>query len=206
MTEDKQEAEKSNPRTKQLLIVGVIATLVLICGLAGFVLFFWPGGLTGVMLSFWPVKHVLSGPVQTNYTSPECTTDDQCPAGAYCSRYGACLAPQCGDGICSPKENLNGSCPRDCGCPTGRVLNAYLNQCQQGVNVSSDTVNTVINNYLTQHNITGTATDIHDTYYGNQTVKSVFIDCREPMRTTMSCGIVLFIDNNGTIIEVLRTT
>ena len=134
-----------------------------------------------------------------------CTSDSQCPSGSYCSNFGACLVSTCGDGICTSQEKQNGSCPIDCGCSSGYIVNKYLNVCQAPVNVSASVMRTYISNYLKNNSITGTITAFNNTYYGNRTVEEAFVNC-QVNATSYPCQVIFYFNQNGAIINVIRTS
>lgn len=137
--------------------------------------------------------------------SNQCTSSSQCSAGSYCSSFGACVKDYCGDGICTPQKQQSNSCPIDCGCPSGEVLNKYSGTCQQSLTINSTTIMRIVYNYLTQNNINGTITTIKDSYYGSQVVKEADVNC-QTNQSKYPCGIVFYINSNGTIVNVTRTS
>lgn len=137
-----------------------------------------------------------------NQTS--CTSNNQCQNGSYCSSYEVCIKNVCGDGVCLVPENQS-NCPIDCGCPSGQVLNEYLNRCQTAVTLSPSTINAIVGNWLTYNAINGTITGISDTYYENQTVKSVTVNCAPP-NSKYPCQLVFYINYQAQIINVTSTT
>jgi hypothetical protein len=141
---------------------------------------------------------------KTKAATLSCTVDS-CQAGYYCSSYGACIKAYCGDGICTTQERANNSCPIDCGCGSGYILNKYTNQCQKPINVSTQIITGYIDKYLNQNNVTGSITAINNTYYGNSTVKEVIVNC-QLNQTSYPCQIIFYFNQNGTAINVIRTT
>lgn len=137
-------------------------------------------------------------------TSNQCTTSSQCSAGSYCSSFGACVKDYCGDGVCTPQKQQSNSCPIDCGCPSGEVLNKYTGTCQQPPSLNSTTIMDIVDNYLKQNNINGTITAIKNSYYGNQAVKEADVNC-QTNQSKYPCGIIFYLNSNGTIINVTRT-
>ena len=137
-----------------------------------------------------------------NQTS--CTSNTQCQSGSYCSDYGACIKSVCGDGVCLPPENQS-SCPIDCGCGSGYILNKHTDQCQSPVNVSTQIITTYIDNYLSENNVTGHITSISDSYYGNITVKQAIVNC-QTNSTSSPCKIIFYFNQTGNVINVIRTT
>lgn len=134
-----------------------------------------------------------------------CTSDSQCASGSYCSSFGACLVSTCGDGICTSQEKQSGSCPIDCGCSSGYIVNRYSNMCQAPVNVSSSVMSNYIANYLKNNSVTGTITSFNNTYYGNKTVEEAFVNC-QVNATSYPCQIIFYFNQNGTVINVIRTS
>lgn len=133
-----------------------------------------------------------------------CTSDAQCSSGSYCSSFGGCLVSTCGDGVCSSQERQAGSCPIDCGCTSGQVLNKHTNQCQQPVNVSTQIITTYIDSYLNKNNLTGSITSIDNSYYGNSTVKEAIVNC-QLNQTSYPCQIIFYFNQTGNVINVIRT-
>ena len=73
--------------------------------------------------------------------------------------------------------------------------------------MSDNALNASIADYTTRNNITGNVTSIRDTYYGTVAVKQVDIDCRKASDPVgFPCFMTLFINENGTVVEALRTT
>ncbi len=137
--------------------------------------------------------------------SHKCAADSDCSTGSYCSGFGACLKDTCGDGTCSAEEKSKNSCPTDCGCTQGEILNKHTNQCQPTIVISSDLVTTTANTYLSQNNITGKIVSTVDTYYGNQALKEVVVDCAI-QGDKYPCQIILYVDSSGKIVNVSRTS
>ncbi len=137
--------------------------------------------------------------------SPQCTNDSQCSQGSYCSSFGACLRSTCGDGICTSQERQSSSCPVDCGCAQGQVLNKYLNQCQTSLVLSQTAINNLVNNWLSHNAINGTITTTNDAYYGNQTVKLVNVNCAPP-NAQYPCQMTFYINYQAQIVNVTSTT
>lgn len=132
-------------------------------------------------------------------------TANSCQTGYYCSSYGACLKAFCGDGICTAQERANNSCPIDCGCSSGQVLNKHLNECQQNLSVSNAAIDTAVDNYLQQNSINGTIINITNGYYGNQAVKIASVNCAAPS-SKYPCQIVFYVNSNAQIINETYTT
>jgi hypothetical protein len=135
-----------------------------------------------------------------------CPQDCVCKANEYCTETGICKPVSiCGDSICSPQENSTQVCCEDCGCPFNEICNKYTHRCQLKSTISSKTVEEIINNYLTENNITGKIISIQDTYYENQAVKQISVDCREK-DVVFPCRILFYVNDTGNIVEVIRTT
>lgn len=133
-----------------------------------------------------------------------CEKDCGCKAEEYCDGTGICRKEVCGDDVCSAKENATKACCVDCGCLLGEVCNKFTNLCQKEAKISETEIERIVNDYLTKNNITGKIKGISDTYYQNQTIKQVTVDCR-PESATYLCAIILYIDESGTILEAVKT-
>lgn len=134
-----------------------------------------------------------------------CIKDCGCKSGESCQDNGICLSQVCGDDICSASEKNSQSCCQDCGCPNDLICNKVNQQCQEKSPISEDNILRIAEDYLSNNSINGKVVGIQDTYYKEQTVKQVTIDCRT-ITYPMICKIILFIDNNGKVIEETRTT
>lgn len=159
---------------------------------------------------FLTSNHTSTQPLAPNNTNAStkfaaCTSSSQCSAGDYCSNFGACLPATCGDGICTTQERQSNSCPIDCGCGAGTVLNRHLDECQPSINVSQSTITAYISKWLTQNNETGSITSINDTYYSNQTVEEAVVNC-QLTNQTYPCSIVFYFNQTGNVINVIRSS
>lgn len=134
-----------------------------------------------------------------------CVEDCGCELGEYCSDVGICRTDVCGDEICSPEENRTQSCCEDCGCPADKICNKITQTCQEKPTISDEDVRKVANDYMGENNINGTITGIIDAYYGNETLKQVNIDCGTE-ETPYPCAIILYVNNEGQIVEDIRTS
>jgi len=132
-----------------------------------------------------------------------CPQDCRCKPGEYCSETGICRVNVCGDGICSPLENQTQSCCEDCGCPSDKICNKVTQTCQEKPTISDEDVIKIVENYMKENNITGKITSIIDTYYKNETLKQVSIDCKSK-ELPYPCSIILYINNDGRIVEEVR--
>lgn len=146
-----------------------------------------------------------SNSTASNATKPLCTSSNECQTGYYCSNYGACLKAFCGDGVCTTQEKSNNSCPIDCGCSNGEVLNRYANECQMPANVSNYTIQTYVSSYLKNYSIKGDITSINNTYYGNESVKEAVVDC-QLNQTSYPCQVIFYFNQNGTVVNIIRTS
>jgi len=160
------------------------------------------GILIIIIVGIFFLFNIQLGPPSTS-TILSCTANS-CQTGYYCSSFGACLKSVCGDGICSTQEKANNSCPIDCGCGSGYVLNKYTNQCQMSLTISNANITTVVDNYLHQNKINGTITNITNGYYGSQSVKEVFVNCALP-NVNFPCQMTFYINSTIQIINVTRT-
>jgi len=132
-----------------------------------------------------------------------CPEDCGCNPGEYCDEIGVCRKDVCGDEICSPIENRTQSCCEDCGCPSDKICNKVTQTCQERPSISDEDVKIIVETYLRTNNINGRIVNIVDTYYKNETVKQVNIDCKT-QELPYPCLITLFISNEGKILEELR--
>jgi len=134
-----------------------------------------------------------------------CPSDCGCKPNEYCSSTGICRANVCGDGICSEQERQAATCCEDCGCPSDKVCNKFTQQCQEKTTITETQINNIVKTYLLNKSINGTVVQIVDTYYANQTVKQVTVDCRT-QNLPYPCQIILFVDNSGNIVKEEKTT
>lgn len=133
-----------------------------------------------------------------------CVEDCACETGKYCDPSGICREYVCGDEICSDEEKAAKSCCEDCGCEAGEICNKVTQKCQAKPTVSEDVVKTAVDNYLKENNIIGKIIDITDVYHKEQTVKQVRVDCKTE-EMDYPCEVILFIDNEGNIVEEMKT-
>jgi len=133
-----------------------------------------------------------------------CMQDCGCKAGEYCSDTGICRKEMCGDEICSTEEEETQTCCEDCGCPSDKICNKIIQQCQEKATISEEDVRGIANDYMKENNISGTITRILDVYYKNETLKQVNIDCGIK-DVPYPCAIILYINDNGEIVEGVRT-
>lgn len=134
-----------------------------------------------------------------------CVEDCGCEPSKYCSDIGICRTGVCGDEICSPEENRTQNCCEDCGCQDNKICNKATQTCQEKPTISDEDVEKIAEDYMNRNNITGTITDIIETYYKNETLKQVSIDC-STKDIPYPCAVVLYIDNEGKIVEDMRTS
>jgi len=133
-----------------------------------------------------------------------CSEDCGCKSGEYCSDIGICREYVCGDEICSPEENRTQICCEDCDCPSDKICNKVTQICQDKTTVSEEDVEKIANNYMVENDIEGTITDMEDVYYKNEIVKQVIIDCGTE-EIPYPCQIILYINDDGKIVEEMRT-
>lgn len=133
-----------------------------------------------------------------------CPKDCGCKQGEYCSDIGVCRTELCGNEICSPEENTSQSCCEDCGCLSNKICNKVTQTCQEKATISENDVRKIANNYMSQNNITGTITNITDSYYKESITKQVSINCKTE-EINYPCVVILYIDNSGKILEEIRT-
>lgn len=135
-----------------------------------------------------------------------CPQDCGCKDEEYCTPIGVCKNKEvCGDDICSQQEKDTGSCCEDCGCLTGKLCNKINHKCQDSIIISEDIINKTIQDYLLNKNLTGTITKITDSYYKENSVKTISIDCKTS-EANYPCEIILFVDKDGNIVDEMRTT
>lgn len=134
-----------------------------------------------------------------------CPQDCVCSNGEYCNEEGICRKDVCGDETCSENEKVNNICCEDCGCLTDNICNKVTQKCQEKIEVSGDIINQTVNEYLTKNGISGNIKTIIDTYYKEQAIKEITIDCGAE-GSPYPCEIRLFLNEKGEIIEEIRTT
>ena len=133
-----------------------------------------------------------------------CIKDCSCGSSQYCDSVGICKTPICGDEICSAIENQTQTCCEDCGCTSGSVCNKVTETCQKKLTLSDDDLRTIATEYMKINDINGTVTVIMDTYYRNQTVKQVNIDCKAS-GASYPCMVYIYVDNIGKVIGSVRS-
>lgn len=134
-----------------------------------------------------------------------CPQDCGCKSGEYCSSTGVCRTDVCGDSICSSNENKTQSCCEDCGCLSNKLCNKMTQTCQDKLIISEDEVRKVASNYLIKNNVSGNITSIIDTYYKNETIKQVSINCKTEAMP-YPCQIILYVNNAGDIVEEIKSS
>ncbi len=134
-----------------------------------------------------------------------CAKDCSCKNGEYCSDVGICLKETCGDEICSNSEKQASSCCEDCSCANEKICNKVTQKCIEKTALTDTEVRTIAEDYLKKNSISGKITNLIDTYYKEQAVKQVTIDCMQE-GSEYPCQMILYIDNRGSIIEELRTS
>lgn len=190
------QKEESAEKSKSKPLIYIIAAIVVIVAVAGAYLAF----------SYNTPNTVQPSRNNTNSTNfAACTSDNQCPTGDYCTSYGACLASTCGNGVCTTQERQSNSCPIDCGCPNGYILNRYSDTCQAQITISNSTMIDYVDAYLRNNSITGHITSINNTYYGNQSVKEVVVNC-QVNATSYPCQIIFYFNESGDEIHTVQTT
>lgn len=189
-----KEQEKSASSRMPIWMYALIIIIVLVIG--GFVYVYLHSNSSNNLSN-----------INSSYKTPsnQCATNSQCSAGYYCSSFNTCVKDYCGDGVCTPQKQQSNSCPIDCGCPSGEVLNKYSGTCQQSLTINATTITNIVKNYLKQNNINGTITAIKDSYYGSQAVKEADVNC-QTNQSKYPCGIIFYINSNGNIINVTRTS
>ena len=130
-----------------------------------------------------------------------CGADCGCTGDEFCDDLGICREEVCGDDICSSDEQ--GSCCEDCGCPGDQICNKNTQECQEKSTADDTFITQIVNDYMQENSVTGTIESIIDAYYGDKMVKQVLIDCTQE-GDPVSCSIILFIDDDGTILEEYR--
>ncbi len=167
--------------------------------------------ITTLVLLFIVVGCTKSGPVCGNKVCElkedcnNCIKDCSCKSSESCQENGVCLSEVCGDDVCSVSEKSSLSCCQDCGCSNDLICNKANQQCQEKSQIDDDKIQQIAQDYLSNNKLSGKIVGIQDTYYKEQTVKQVTIDCRT-ITYPMICKIILFIDNNGKVVEETRTT
>ena len=133
-----------------------------------------------------------------------CPQDCSCLSGTYCSKEGICRASVCGDGICTNDKKVSGNCCEDCGCKSNNVCNKITHTCQDTISVNKSLIDSGVENYLKEKNINGKIIKINDTYYGQNPIKVVTLDCSQE-NSSYPCSIILFIDTEGKIVNQMQT-
>lgn len=131
-----------------------------------------------------------------------CPDDCGCEIDEYCSENGICRKDVCGDGRCSEKEKE--ICCQDCGCDLGKICNKYTSKCVKSVEANKSDVEKVIDKYLKVNNINAKIVHIGDSYFKDNAIKEVLLDCSKP-DSEVPCGITLILDENLDIIGEYRT-
>ncbi len=134
-----------------------------------------------------------------------CSEDCGCKTGEYCNDIGICREYVCGDEICSPEEEKAQNCCEDCECPSDKVCNKVTQSCQEEATISEDNIKEIVNDYMVENDFEGSIKNIIDTYYKNEIIKQVNIDCSRE-EVPYPCEIILYINNDGEILEEMRTT
>lgn len=134
-----------------------------------------------------------------------CVKDCGCEVNEYCDNIGVCRGQVCGDSDCSQNEKSTGSCCVDCGCPEDQVCNKVNQECQNTIVIDESKINQIVEDYLETKRIEGKVTKIKDTYYKEHTVKQVNIDCGLSEFAPL-CKIILYIDEEGKILEDIKTS
>jgi len=71
--------------------------------------------------------------------------------------------------------------------------------------MSEDLIKDTVHQYLAETNTDGKIDEIKDAYFAEKAVKEVKVDCRQD-ESLYPCQIILYIDENGNIIESKRTS
>ncbi|MBU0761070.1 MAG: hypothetical protein KJ858_05260 [Nanoarchaeota archaeon] len=134
-----------------------------------------------------------------------CIEDCGCSPDEFCNTVGVCKKTEvCGDEVCSEQERINEDCCEDCGCFGERICNKITQKCQEKIIMGDDEINNIVQNYLSQNSLTGTIIEISDSYYKQQAVKIISIDCRT-QELEYPCEVVLFINEEGNIIDEMKS-
>jgi len=140
-----------------------------------------------------------------NENCNSCVEDCGCSEEEYCSDIGICRVPTCGDNICSEEESSAVSCCEDCGCSGQMICNKVLHQCQEPLQITDEAVEDIAENYIIDNNVDGSFLGFTDTYYGDSAIKQLTIDCQQE-GSEYPCLIIMYVDEDGKIIEELHTT
>jgi|GEM_PF-3753727 len=133
-----------------------------------------------------------------------CVVDCACIEG-FCDENGICRSEICGDELCTPEEGSGKNCCEDCGCDNGEICNKITQNCQTTSDMSEDLIKDTVHQYLAETNTDGKIDEIKDAYFAEKAVKEVKVDCRQD-ESLYPCQIILYIDENGNIIESKRTS
>ena len=189
---DKKEKEKPNK-----IHIGVYVLIIVIVAIIGSLGYIYLHSSTN---SLGSSNSTYKG---TNQSKPECTTSSQCPSGDYCTNFGECVTDYCGDGVCTAQKQQSNSCPIDCGCPSGEVLNRYSDKCGAPINVSITIIDNYIAGYLKNNSLTGNIISINNTYYQNQIVKEAVVNCQ--LNASYPCQVVFYFNESGSEIQTIRS-
>jgi hypothetical protein len=134
-----------------------------------------------------------------------CIEDCACKPNEQCDNIGICRTDVCGDEICSIEESETQACCEDCRCQSGEICNKVTQSCQETSIISEDDIRKIANDYMNENTIDGTVINIIDAYYKQETLKQANIDCTTE-ELPYPCQIILYINNEGNIIEEIRTS
>lgn len=133
-----------------------------------------------------------------------CQQDCGCKAKEYCeAKSEICKPIICGNRILEPGETSENCCS-DAGCSAGLICNENLQKCIEKVSLDENAIKKIVQDYLIEKNFDGTLTSINDVYYENQQAKKITLSCQ--FDSDYPCSIIIYIDQQGKIIQTINTT
>jgi len=133
-----------------------------------------------------------------------CPLDCGCANTEYCEESSrVCKAIVCGNGIIETGETKENCCI-DTGCESEQICNEVTQKCMEKSNADENIIGQIANDYITERELSASVESITDAYYGEEIVKQVKIKCDIGQETP--CEIILYIGNDGQVLEEIRTT
>lgn len=133
-----------------------------------------------------------------------CPQDCGCKGGEYCDKTGICKPQICGNKILEPDETSENCCS-DAGCKNDLICNEKTQTCIEKVNVGEQAIRQTVEDYVKEKDLNATIDAISDAYYKEQQAKKVTLKCHVG-NNDYPCGIIIYIDSQGKIIETIFTT
>lgn len=129
-----------------------------------------------------------------------CSKDCGCSANEYCSNNGICRVDICGDGKCENSEKEN--CCQDCGCNGDQLCNKYTEKCINSIPLDKNGINKTVDEYLERNKMAATVLYIEDSYFKDNAIKEVFLNCST---SSIPCAVTLILNENLEIIGEYKT-